>query len=366
MMTKTTTFAAARSAGEAFLGVEVSWDMGENATDMQIPRDRFEQLFRDAGAYEDLFKPVQTPENNLPRASRIGWSSQLGIDSKTITVKQLSRPDKDTPLAFGVYYRISVEGERDRWELGARVRVNKATGAVEVHPPQDADDYPSESAHKWGDAMADYANRSEHTAFNTHVSDMLIAFGAQLGWVSRRVSGGVYFLPQELGERFMQVLDGLEALTSDSKVHFEGNSTPQYADPRTLQTWQRRTTQTFDQEIASLTSKLADMTSRDNVRESSFDLRVAECAALIARAEQYSAILQDQLAPLKGALEKLKGQFGDAQAALQAAKGKADAAFAGIQDQAENKPAKTPKAQAQAKAPTVARSKAVLDRLFGV
>lgn len=364
MKTKTASFSAARGAGEAFLGVEVSWDMGENAVDMHIPRDQFEELFCSAGATEDLFRPRQTPENNLPKASRIGWSYQLGIDSKTITVKQLSRPDRDTPLAFGVYYRISVEGERDRWELGARVRVSKATGQVEVHPPQGAMQFPSEDAKTWGQAMADYANRSEYTAYNGHVSDMLILFGNRLGWVSRRVSGGVYFLPGELGERFITVLDGLENLTADAKVRFEGNVTPQYADPRTLQTWKRRTSQSFDQEIASLTERLKDMTSRPNVRESSFDLRVAECGALIQRAEQYSAVLQDHLAPLKAALEKLKTQFGNAQVQLRQAKGRADVAFAGIAEQAKPQPPVVPKPVVPAR--RLRRSKEDLDRLFQV
>lgn len=361
-------FGDARQAGEAFLGVEVSWDMGDSTTDMVIPRERFEQLFIEAGADPLMFDPRPTPENSLPRASRIGWSHQLQINPRTISVKQLSRPDKDTPLAFGVFFRISVEGERDRWELGARVRIG-ATGLAEVRPPADEVDYPDEGAKRWAIAISDYANACPTTAFNTHLSDALIAFGEQLGWVTRRASGGVYFLPGEAGERFVQVLDGLELLTRDNNVKFLGSATPQYADPRTLQTWQRRAQITFETEIATLTEKLRDMSSRDNVREGSFDLRVAECAALINRAEQYASVLQDQLGPLVSQLGALKAQFGDARSKLREAKGRADTAFNEVErlsvsiTRAANKPRQarpTPPAKA------VRPSKTALDRLFEV
>lgn len=363
-------FAAARGAGDAFLGVEVSWDLGDSATALQIPREQFEALFKAAGASPGLFDKPPTPESSLPLAARIGWSHTIGVDSGTISVKQLSRPDKDTPLAFGVYYRVSVEGERDRWELGARVRVE--AGLVVVQPPQDADSFPSEAAQKWADAIADYANRCPSTVFNHEISVTLIAFGAQLGWVTRRSCGGVYFLPGEYGERFMQVLDGLEMLTSgtDTRVQFQGNATPQYADPRTLQTWQRRTVQTFDDEIVQLTAKLKDMTSRDNVRESSFDLRVAECAALLQRAEQYAAVLQEHLDPFKSALATLQQSFGDAQAKLREAKGRADTAFAQVHKLAQVTTAKAkrePQAAEPAKpAKTNRYDKSVVDRLFDV
>lgn len=373
MAKNTTTFASARSAGEAFLGVEVSWDLGEYAMDMQIPRNQFERLFIEAGANPDMFKPVETPKNNLPRASKVGFSHALGIDSRLIDVKQLSRPDKDTLLAFGVYYRISVEGERDRWELGARVRIDSATELAVVVPPQGDSAYPDENARKWGEAMADYANRAPSTAFNNHVSNALIDFGKQLGWVGRRTSGGVYFLPGELGERFVRVLDGLNALTQDNPVKFHGDVTPQYADPRTLSTWARRTTVTFDAEIDTLTAKLKDMTSRDNTRESSFDLRVMECNALIHRAEQYAAVLEDKLDPLKAELEKLRTAFGDAQAKLQEAKAKGEQAFGSIQALADAAQAKSERKATPRKRTRKARpagpampSKDQLDRLFQV
>lgn len=368
-MKSTHRFNQARAAGDAFLGVEVSWDLGEYARDVTIPREQFEQLFLDAGAPPEMFTPKPTPENSLPRACRIGWSIALKIDPKIIKVTQLSRTENDSSLAFAVLYRISVEGEKDRWETGARVRIEQ--GIAQVRPPAEMQHFPSRDAERWAQACADYANERSYTAFNADVSDALVQFGNYLGWVSRRQSGGVYFLPGTLGEAFMQVLDGLERLAErDDRQYFEGNSTPQYADPRTLQTWKRRTVGTFEDEIKRLTTKLKDMTSRDNVRVSSFDNRTTECALLVTRAQQYASVLQDQLDPLREQLELLKSQFGDAQQKLSEAKSRGDDAFSSINKMTE---AQTRKQQQQKKAPRPEPrlkrrlpSKEVLDGLFEV
>lgn len=364
MVSATRKYDSARQAGDAFLGVEVSWDMGDLSTDMTIPRAKFVELFQSAGVSKKFFREI-TIEGSLLVAAGIGWSAPLRIDSKTISVKQLSKPDKDTPLAFGVYYRISGEGERDRWELGARVRVQE--GRAVVCPPQDEIDYPSESARKWGEAMAEYAEACKTIAFNHHISHSLRDLGEELGWISRRVNGGVYFLPGDAGEKFMAVLDGLELLTAENPVHFEGSAIPQYADPRTLQTWQRRTKQTFADEIAELTAKLKDMSGRDNARESTFDLRIFECISLIDRADQYSAILQEHLEPLKTAVNELKGQFVQAKKDLLVTKYKADTAFSEVQAFAGG-PAKADSPGPAKVAPPVvkARTKASLDQLFAV
>jgi len=363
-------FSSAKRAGDAFLGMEVSWDIGDSARSVAIDRVAFENLFIAAGADPNLFKPRPTPANSLPRACRIGWSHMLGIDSRLISVKELSRPNKDTPLAYAVLYRCSAEGEKDRWEVGARIRIENDVAVV--RHPVDVDSYPNQAAERWAQACADYANERTHTAFNQDVSEALVAFGSSLGWVSRRQSGGVYFLPGTLGERFMQVMDGLEALTTDSQASFQGNATPQYADPRTLQTWQRRTESTFLVEIEQLTNKLKDMASRENVRDSSFDLRAAECSMLMARAEAYAEVLQSKLGPLKADLADLKAKFGDAQQALREAKAKGDKAFKGITDMAAKAAKKTapkaPPAEPEKPAQPKRRlsDKASLDRLFDI
>lgn len=357
-------FDSARRAGDAFLGVEVSWNMGDLATDIAIPREQFEALFMAVTNRKEFFKAI-VAEDSLTVAAKLGWSYQLRIDSRTISVKQLSKPDKDTPLAFGVFYRVSLEGERDKWELGARVRVQD--GKAVVCPPADETEYPNEAAQKWGEAMAEYANTCQVTAYNYHVSHALLDLGDELGWVSRRVSGGVYFLPGDAGERFMAVLDGLEALTQERPVHFEGFSIPQYADPRTLQTWQRRTEQTFETELFLLKEKLDDMEKRDNVRESSFDTKIFECADLLAKADRYATILQEKLGPLKTSIDKLKTRFIDAKATLQESKGKADGAFSDIATAAKGaKAAPTIAKPAKPAGPVKVRTKADLMALFAI
>jgi hypothetical protein len=360
-------FDSARKAGEAFLGVEVAWNMGDQATDLAIPRGQFEELFMSVTRRKDFFKAI-TAEDSLTVAARLGWSLQLKIDPRTVTVKQLSKPDKDTPLAFGVYYRVSLEGERDKWELGARVRVND--GQVVVCPPADETEYPNESARRWADAMAVYANDCFNTAFNYHISHALLDLGDELGWVSRRVSGGVYFLPGDSGEKFTLVLDGLAALTNEKPVQFEGSSIPQYADPRTLSTWKRRTEQTFESEFDQLSSKLEDMVSRDNVRESSFDTKVFECSELLTKADHYANILQEKLGPLKSKIDALKVKFAEAKASLQESKSKADQAFGAVAQAAQGaKAAPTvvkPAKPAKPAGPVSVRSKDELMALFAI
>lgn len=367
MLNQTTAgkFSSARKAGEAFLGVEVAWNMGEQATDLAIPRGQFEALFMAVTNRKEFFKKI-TAEDSLTVAAKLGWSLQLKIDPRTVTVKQLSKPDKDTPLAFGVYYRVSLEGERDKWELGARVRVQD--GQVVVCPPMDETEFPSESAKRWGEAMATYANECFGTAFNYHISHALLDLGDELGWVSRRVSGGVYFLPGDSGEKFTQVLDGLAELTNEKPVKFEGSAIPQYADPRTLSTWKRRTEQTFEGELDQLNARLADMVSSDKTRESTFDTKVFECAELLLKADRYANILQERLGPLKEKIDEVRAKFADAKAELQASKGKADKAFNDVAKAAKGaKAAPTVVAQpAKPAGPVKVRTKAELMALFAI
>lgn len=363
--TATGKFDSARKVGEAFLGVEVAWNMGEQATDLAIPRGQFEELFKNVTSRKQFFKTI-TAEDSLTVAAKLGWSLQLKIDPRTISVKQLSKPDKDTPLAFGVYYRVSIEGERDKWELGARVRVND--GTVVVCPPADETEFPDEAAKRWGEAMATYANECFGTAFNYHISHALLDLGDELGWVSRRVSGGVYFLPGDSGEKFTHVLDGLAALTNEKPVKFEGSAIPQYADPRTLSTWKRRTEQTFEGELDQLNARLADMVSSDKTRESTFDTKVFECAELLLKADRYASILQERLGPLKEKIDAVKAKFASAKAELQASKGKADKAFNDVAQVAKTaKAAPTVAAQPPKPAgPVKVRTKAELMALFAI
>jgi len=353
-------FDSARKAGEAFLGVEVAWNMGDQATDIAIPREKFEALFRSVSSKKEFFKKI-TAEDSLIIASKLGWSSALKMGSKTITVKQLSKPDNDIPLAFGIYYRVSVEGERDRWELGARVRIQD--GHPIVCPPANETEYPSEMAYKWGVAMAGYAESCFFTAYNYHISHALLELGEELGWVSRRVSGGVYFLPGDSGEKFTRVLDGLAELTEDKSVRFEGSSIPQYADPRTLVTWKRRTEQTFEDELEQLVQKLTDMQSRDNVRESSFDTRVFECSELLVKADRFATILQEKLEPLKKNIESLKTKFTEAKASFVSSKVSADKAFGDI---ANNAKTASVGAVPKKDGPVRVRTKAELMALFAI
>lgn len=367
MRNKTTVekFESARKADEAFLGVEVAWNMGDQATDLAIPRKEFEELFLTVSKSKNFFKKI-TAEDSLTVASRLGWSLQLKIDPRTVTVKQLSKPDKDTPLAFGVYYRVSLEGERDKWELGARVRVQD--GHVVVCPPMDETEFPNESAKRWGESMANYANECFSTAFNYHISHALLDLGEELGWVNRRVSGGVYFLPGDSGEKFTHVLDGLADLTEGLDVQFEGSAIPQYADPRTLSTWKRRTEQTFEGDLEQLNARLADMVSSDKTRESTFDTKVFECAELLLKADRYASILQERLGPLKEKIDAVKAKFADAKAELQASKGKADKAFNDVAKAAKGaKAAPTVVAQpAKPAGPVKVRTKAELMALFAI
>jgi hypothetical protein len=315
-------FETARSAGEAFLGMEVSWDIGDSADSVKINRVEFTDLFTRFGAE----MPAKAPsvESSLPKACRIGWGHSTKVDARLVSMREQSRPDKSSPMVWAAYYRVSEEGERDRWEIGARVRLEGGTAVV--RPPVDGD-Y-NEAAKKWADKCAQYANEREHFAFNADVSEALVSFGSQLGWVSRRASGGVYFLPGALGGKFMSVLDGLERTCGGS---FMGHATPQFADPRTLKTWQHRTAATFAEEVADLEAKLTDMTSRSNVRPTTFDIRAAECAKLAERAKAYTEVLQGRLKPLLAKIKSVEAQFAAGQKHNEAVKQSIDERFNRVQ-----------------------------------
>lgn len=315
-------FDQARSAGEAFLGFEISWDLGDHADTIRIPRPRFAKIFE--GLVEAPAAP--TAEDSLPLACRIGWGPRIGVNSKLVNVQRQSRPDKGTPLAFAVYYRVSAEGEKDRWEIGARVRI-EGDQAV-VRPPVEGD--MNELAEKWAQRCAEFANDRREYAFNADVSHLLVQAGAKLGWVSRREAGGVYFLPGDTGREFMRVLDDLEAecVQLGRRSAFVGHATPQFADPRTLKTWASRTESQFETHIEELATELEEFQARDNVRVSSFDLRAARCLELAEQAKRYSQVLREKLDPVLTQCDMLHSRFLAAKEQTEAARAKVNKVFA--------------------------------------
>lgn len=362
---KTERFDVARGAGDAFLGMEVSWDMGDSATDVAVPRSALSAVLKQLFGNDDAL-PQGNAAENLASSARRGWTQALSIRADLISVKAFPKTDSDAVASWGVYYRVARDGERDEFELGARVRATVA-GNVVVEPPPDQLTVTSVIAERVAEAIAAHANACEHTAFNGHISEMLVTVGRLHHWVARRAAGGVYFLPGESGKKFMQLLDALEALTlapDQRRSKFAGQATPQYADPRTLAVWHERTTQSFREQVVTLREKLADMTSRGNTRLSSFDNRVTECAELIRVADDFGTVLLEELAPLQAELEALRREFGDAQARLAQRNAEIANVFEGLAPVVEVAPKKgkkgAPKKERQPGAPVSMRSRAAI------
>jgi hypothetical protein len=313
-------YTLARGAGDAFIGVEVSWDFRtDHAGEKGVSRAKLVQLtgelFPEFRVNPDFLTP--SVEQVLARATRYTWTPVNKVSPRNIVVRKLANKSS----SYGVFHR-DIVGEKESWVLGAKVTVSANTVLV---LPYDGILF-EESCKLWAEAIAEFSNSAMTYAYNQDISGLLVGIGDHLGWISRRRAGGVYFLPNDRGENFVRLLDRVGELSDGGVV---GHITPQFADPRTLQTWHDRASTTFEDDIRKLESMLQDYTTRDTVRVSSFNTRILECASLAERVQGYACVLNDKLGPLLATIDTLKVTFQRAMEENKKAKARLDALFEG-------------------------------------
>jgi hypothetical protein len=377
----------AKGAGKAFIGVEVSWQFGrgpKDATAVSIERTRVRDAF---GPFGD-FVPDLELEEIVKRSMHRKWNRALGLKTK-VRPEEMPKHNADTPAAWGLYYTVPIQGESgDDQACGARVRIE--AGRAVCLPPEGVVSFTSEQevqdCKRYGDAVADWINERIINAVNHDISDALASLCRRLGGMPRHPNGGVYFMPPtERTDQFLEVLERLQQLTEDrrSENQFFSDPAMQFADPRdaddiNARTFSRVVVHGIEAEIGRLEKELKQMVER-NARDNTWVKKQAECAELMARAENFALILADKLDSIKQSAEVMRQKFGSAAEAAAKVKAEAAVAFAGTKQnkrKSKAKPAAEPAPKPEpAPAPKVepkpeekplgAFTQADIDALFG-
>lgn len=331
-----------------FIGTVVTWDfgIGKNHDFVSVPRPEFVDLLNRCGYVPaDVgLLPVDL-EDALERARGVGWGAAFTL--------QKLQAEKGTPASYGVM-KTDVSVEDAKGVVGARVRV--VNGSVDVVAPVSGDlDVDCESvAHR----VVKFVNELQETAVNRDLSVVLLNIVKKLGGVSmRHNSGGAYFLHNsDETQRFIALLEGIEQLTTGQPRdrQFYAHITVLRGDKRNVDTWHRNTTLAFDQELEALAAELTDMSTRDNVRDGTWDKKKVECTSLVLRANKFAGILQGELERIRKVCTELETKFGRAQDNARAAALGAKAAFAALDEVAAPEPP-PPAPTAPAKPPVKAK-----------
>lgn len=295
---------ATLDVGDAFLGVEVSWSFGDGDGDaVQVSRTALRQAWTDEGFSAELVPDLE-PQNALRRASTL-VSTRGGI-----VIEAMPRKNKDTPIAFGIYKKVAIVGERgDEFHPGARVRVDPG-GTIVCLPPEDGQGIPE--CMTVGEEMARIANQLADTAINLDLSHALVTAGRCIGWIPRRlIKGGTYFLLSGANcARYCRVLDRLEQLTEKEVLakRFIPSVTEQYAKPRAMKAWCNAAAYVLEDELKTLVVDL-DKVMSDGMRESTIDRKVKACTELLSKAEQYRVLLAGATDEIVVRIEKTRDEF---------------------------------------------------------
>jgi hypothetical protein len=336
----------------AFIGSVVTWDfgIGKKADACSVPRAEFEQMLTRLGYNAtELGLEMLTEEEALERARTLGWGSRI----KVVRLQA----EKGMPASFGVM-RTHLDGVEDASaNVGCRIRLALG-GKIEIAPPLIGRLDPECSA--IAEKVVEFANNLATRAVNRDISTVLLNIVKEMGAIPmRHNTGGAYFMPVgKKADTFVALLEGLEQMTfqqpRDEK--FYAHITVLRGDQRNVNTWHRNTTLAFDLELVALKDELTNMTTRDNVRDGTWDKKKTECTGLVLRAKQYAGLLQGEYARIEKLCLDLEAKFGKAQDAARATALGAKAAFDKFADkpvpaapQAAPVPAPAPVAQAPAK-----------------
>lgn len=287
------------------MGIEVSWSFGYgSADDVQMPRELLERTCSRHG-FAGVSQEPLTPIKALKRAV------QLAPKRESHAIKQLARPNKDTPAAMGVYMRNAQEGEGgDEWTMGARVRV---AGDELVALPPEGEQHMHTGAEAIATDLAHTGNALINTAFNVDISVALVDIGNRCGWINRRRnSGGVYYLQSgSKAEQFVQLLRTLGAHTAS--LHPSHQFIPEIVEvfPRPLSqaTISDAAGHHFETKIDSLLKQLKQAADDGKMRSGTMEKRADEIDALMKQAADFQALLDDAGADIKARLRQLKRVF---------------------------------------------------------
>jgi hypothetical protein len=293
----------------AAVGIEVSWSFGKGDADaVRLPRGDVRALFG-ANGFTDYVGPKSEIE-------ALKHAADIARPGRGCIIRQLARPRKDTPIAFGICVVNAVTGESgDDVDCGARVRFDG--GKAVCLPPE------GKAAERGcmiiGERMADLANDLFSFVLNKDISDALLQVGYELNWIGRRRNkGGVYFLLARAGapeaqrsERFVNLVHALRDLSerTPSTEKFNPEIIEVYPRPLANEMIAGSAKASFDHEVERLSKELDRMLVDGKMREGTMEKRADECDAILSRAEQYRSWLQESTDELAGKLSAIRDKF---------------------------------------------------------
>ena len=280
-----------------YLGDLVAWQFARGLHPFKAPRSKVADIFFDAGFAACLDTSLEDPARAMSDAARHG---KIG---GRIKVHELAKPNKDTPTAFGVYFREGVEGEKgDDWPCGARIRVEQ--GAVVALPPEGKLEIKECMV-----AALDIAKRANealtHT-FANELSDAIVAAGRSMYWASFRKAGGVYWVHETKAPRIRKLLAALEELGG-----FWATLQPLFGDSDGLSA--RNVSMAAESALeAELTELAADLAKakEKGMRDASLEAREVRCQELTLRISLYRDALAERTTIITQRLERIRKEFG--------------------------------------------------------
>jgi hypothetical protein len=278
------------ASGATHIGDIVSYD----ATALRIQRTELGELFETHG-HTDLIPATIEPSVALSRAA--GKPLPKGLMTKAF-----GKPKKDTSYAVGVYVLVPKDGEAgDAFQCGARVRIENGS-AVALPPEGEA---PVSECLEVAERIAKDANELIHYAETTDVTAAVVSVitGPYRGIAMRR-RGGVYFVRPEFSAPWQALALGL------AKYGFKDLSYPMAGDGRSQKAAAHMVRHSLEQELADLRKQLSELDSGTRgTRDSTVEKRVADCEALVSKAELYESILGDWLGEVRSGIDRVKGAF---------------------------------------------------------
>lgn len=277
--------------GGTHIGDLISW----NAERIDVLRTSARAVFTDVGFAKQLIGDLASG-TALTRA--VGEVPR----PKGVVVQPFARPKGDTAAAFGVYM---VEGRDDEsgdpHTLGARVRVDKATGQLVALPPEGA----TTGIKTAMDLAEVIATRAEHLRSHCETGDISAAMvGAikTLSGVPLRKWGGFYLLPPTSCRRWLGLKPGLETLG------VEVITMELYDAPGAMATARAAAKGALEADLAKLLSDL-DEAAKDGLRDDAAKRRVTTCDELVAKAELYRGVLAGLTDQIAARVLQLRQEF---------------------------------------------------------
>ncbi len=286
-------------SADGYLGDLVAWTFGDAAAGKEFSVGRYK--------VEDIFKEHGFDPKDLLLSGGIGRMLTLAprsggiLPGKNLMVKELARPNKDTPVALGVYLRNPGSESGDGWEMGARVRIHNG---VAVAMPPEGQQLSEPNCCVLAGQIADRANHLDDYVCNQELSGAIVRAGRECAWAQfRRGTGGAYWVPPHTAERFRGLLDALEKFGG-----FWPIVQPLFGDDEG-----RTSANVHAAALESLKSELeevsADLEKADELKKKTLEARVDRCREIVIRANLYAQALRADLPKIVSAIEAVSGKY---------------------------------------------------------